>query len=134
MKLDDPRLSSHHWLLDAVHQGLREIHATELASLPVERDDGSLERLMIATDVGLVEGATTGQLIDGMPGLTLDLKLWRDVRLTARVRVDAQHGAHTARVILDLDDRTVSSWSSGAVECAAEFATEAIALASSARR
>jgi hypothetical protein len=134
MKLDDQRLSSHHWLLDGVHQGLREIRATELASLPVEGDDGKLERLLVATDVGLVEGATTGQFIDGFPGMTLDLRLWRDVRLSARVRVDPQHGTHTARVILDLDGRTVSSWSNSTVECAAEFAAAAIAQAAASGR
>lgn len=134
MQLADPRLSSHHWLLDAVRQGLREIRAAELASLPVEGHGGKLERLMIATDVGLVEGATTDQIIDGMPGLALDLKLWRDVRVSARIRVDPQHGAHAARVILNLDDRTVSSWSNDVLECAAEFIAEAIAQAAAARR
>jgi len=134
MKLDDPRLSSHHWLLDAVREGLKEIRATELASFPVESRDQTLERLLVATDLGLIEGTLGKPPLGGMPSLTLDLRLWRDVRVSARIRVEPQHGAHWADVTLDLDGRAVSTWSNDATASAAEFAAEALAQAAAARR
>lgn len=121
MKLDDPELSEHGWLRDAVEVGLRELHATELASFPIEAHDGTLERLMVATDLGIVEGTVSGPPVDGFPGLILDLRLWRDCKVSARARVDAQHGAHDARAALTVNDRTVSSWSLHTRDAANEF-------------
>ena len=70
---------------------------TDLATFPMEADDGSLERLMIATEMGLVEGTLSYPAVDGFPGLILDLHLWRDVPVSARARIDTQQGAHAAR-------------------------------------
>lgn len=121
MKLDDPNLSEHGWLTDAVRVGLQELHVTELASFPVEAHDGSLERLMIATDLGVVEGTVSGPPVDGFPGLVLDLRLWKDCKVSARARVDAQHGAHDARALLTINERPVSSWSLHTRDAANEF-------------
>jgi hypothetical protein len=130
MKLDDPTLSDHNWLVDPVRAGLSELRATELASFPVEASDGSLERLMIATDLGVVEGTLGGPTVDGMPRLTLELSLWRNIPMSARVNVDAQHGAHTARVLLNIGERTVSSWSLDTRQAAIDFIAEALRQAS----
>jgi hypothetical protein len=129
MKLDNPELSEHGWLADAVAVGLRELHVTELASFPIEAHDGSLERLMVATDLGIVEGTISGPPVDGFPGLILDLRLWRDCKVSARARVDAQHGAHDARASLMVNDRTVSSWSLRTRDAANEFIAVVLAEA-----
>lgn len=133
MKLDNPEFSEHGWLADAVAAGLRELHATELASFPVEAHDGSLERLMVATDLGVIEGTISGPPVDGFPGLILDLRLWRDCKVTARARVDAQHGAHDARALLTINDRPVSSWSLRTREAANDFIAVVLAEASRGR-
>jgi hypothetical protein len=130
MKLDDPALSSHAWLVDAVREALAALHATELAAFPVESPDGKLDRLLIATDLGLVEGTLTGPPIEGMPGLVLDLRLWRDVVVSARARVDTQHGAHAARLILTIGDRTVTSYELRTRDAAEAFIVEVLQLAS----
>ena len=121
MKLDDPNLSEHRWLADGVAVGLRELHATELATFPIEAHDGSLERLMIATDLGVVEGTVSGPPVDGFPGLILDLRLWKDCKVSARARVDALHGAHDGRASLVVNERTVSSWALHTRDAANEF-------------
>lgn len=133
MKLDDPNLSEHGWLADAVRVGLKELHATEIASFPIEAHDGTLERLMVATDLGVVEGTVSGPPVDGFPGLILDLRLWKDCRVSARARVDAQHGAHDARASLVVNDRTISSWSLPTREAANEFIKVVLEEASRAR-
>jgi len=129
VKLDDPKLSEHAWLLDAVRDGLAQLHTTELATFPMEAADGTLERLLIATELGLVEGTLSGPPIEGMPGLVLDLRLWRDVPVSARARVDTQHGAHGARASLTIGERVVSSWSLPTRQAADEFIGEVLAQA-----
>ncbi len=133
MKLDNPDLSEHDWLVDAVHEGLAELHAVELASFPVEAHDGALERLMIATDIGVIEGTISGPPVDGFPGLVLDLRLWKDVKVSARARVDALRGAHEARALLTINDRTISSWSLNTRTAANEFIGVVLAEASKVR-
>ena len=133
MQVADPALAEHRWLADAVAVGLLELHVTELASFPIEAQDGSLERLLIATDLGIVEGTISGPPVNGIPGLVLDLRLWRDCQVTARARVDAQHGAHDARASLTVNGRTVSSWSLRTREAANEFIAITLAEASRAR-
>jgi hypothetical protein len=100
----------------------------------VELPDGGLERLLIATELGLVEGTLTGPPIEGMPGLALDLRLWRDVPVSARARVDTQHGAHAARLILSIGARTVTSYELRTRVAAEEFISQALVLASRAAR
>ena len=134
MKIDDPALSTHGWMSDAVHQGLAELHTTELASFPVEAEDGTLEGLMIATELGLVEGTLAGPAVDGFPGLILDLRLWRDVPVSARARIDTQHGAHGARVLLTMGGRTITSYSLRTREAATDFIREVLVRASQAGR
>ena len=133
MKLDNPELSEHGWLVDAVRVGLAELHAAELASFPIEAHDGALERLMIATDLGIVEGTISGPPVDGFPGLVLDLRLWKDVKVSARARVDAQHGAHDARALLMVNERTISSWSLSTRTAANEFIAVVLMQASKTR-
>ena len=53
--------------------------------------------------------------------------------MTARARVDAQHGAHDARASLTVNGRTVSSWSLRTREAANEFIAITLAEASRAR-
>ena len=134
MKIQDPGLSEHGWMADAVHQGLAELHAAELATLPIEGADGSVERLMIATDLGLVEGTLAEPAIDGFPGLILDLRLWRDVSVSARARIDTQHGAHAARALLTVGDQTISSYSLRTRDAARDFIREVLVRASQAGR
>ena len=134
MRLEEPGLDGHRWLLDAVREGLTGLGATELATFPVEAPDGALERLMIATDLGQIEGTLTGPPIDGFPGLVLDLRLWRDVRVSARARVDTQHGAHAARLILTVNDRTVSSYELRTRDAAESFIAAVLTQASQASR
>ena len=133
MKLDNPDLSEHGWLVDAVREGLVELHVVELATFPVEGHDGALERLMIATDLGIIEGTISGPPVDGFPGLILDLRLWKDTKVSARARVDAQHGAHDARALLTINERTISSWSLSTRTAANEFIGAVLAEASKVR-
>jgi hypothetical protein len=126
MKIDDPALSAHGWLSDAVHQGLAELHTAELASFPVEAEDGSLQGLVIATELGLVEGTLAGPAVDGFPGLILDLRLWRDVPVSARARIDTQHGVHSARVVLTVGGRTISSYALRTREAATDVIREVL--------
>jgi hypothetical protein len=130
VKLGDPDLSAHNWLAEAVREGLAGLKAEELASFPIETPDAGLERLMIATDLGLVEGTLTGPPVDGMPGLVLDLRLWRDVPVSARARVDTHHGTHLARLLMSIGGHTVSSYELRTRQAANDFIAEALNRAS----
>jgi hypothetical protein len=134
MKLGDPDLTAHGWLAEAVREGLAALKAEELATFPIEAPDGALERLMIATDVGLVEGTLSGPPVDGMPGLVLDLRLWRDVSVSARARVDTHHGTHLARVLLNVSGHVVSSYELPTRQAALDFVAETLGRLSRAAR
>jgi hypothetical protein len=126
VKLRDPELSAHGWLADAVREGLSVLKTEEIASFPIEAPDGGIERLMIVSDIGLVEGTLSGPPIDGMPGLVLDLRLWRDVAISARARVDTHHGTHLARVQLNIGGHVVSSYETRTRQAALDFIAEAL--------
>jgi hypothetical protein len=134
MKLGDSDLSAHGWLAEAVREGLAGLQVVELATFPIEAPDGALERLMIATDLGLVEGTLSGPPVDGMPGLVLDLRLWRDVSVSARARVDTHHGTHLARLLMNVDGHVVSSYEPRTRQAALDFIAEALGRASRAGR